>query len=339
MSLTHLLPDATRVRRSAASIVGLIALLSSGLLLPLGAAQAATTVPLGTADSFAVLAGQSVTNTGATTITGNIGIHPGATDPPSNVTGSGSITLTGTLHDGDAEAQQAQDDLTTAYLDAAARSVDSTISPELAGANLGPGVYESTAAGAFQLGGGGILTLTGGANDVWIFKSSSTLLFTSGSRVELDGADPCNVFWQVGSSATLEPTSQVVGTIMALTSISLQTGATIDGRVLARNGSVTMDSNTITNEACTTSTDDATTVIEPDNGDDTTGGDETTDGDETTGGDDTTSQLREVPSGPVAAGGGVETTPSGMSALLTGVLMLVAVGGTVGIAVRRRVRA
>jgi uncharacterized membrane protein YgcG len=218
-------------------------------------------VGLGTADSFAVLAGQSVTNTGPTTITGDIGIHPGATDPPDNVSGSGSITLTGTLHDGDAVAEQAKAALVTAYDEAAGRAVTETIAPELAGEDLGPGVYESDGAGAFQLGSGGTLTLTGGADDVWIFQSGSELLFTSGSQVVLDGADPCNVFWQVTSSATLGTNSSVVGTILALTSISLQTGATLDGRALARNGSVTMDSNTITNEDCT-EVGSTTTVIE-----------------------------------------------------------------------------
>jgi len=206
-------------------------------------------VLLGDADGFAVLAGQSVTNTGTTTIDGDIGIFPGAGAP--NLTDNGTIVLEGTIHDADGVASDAQDSLTIAYLDAESRAVTETILPELAGQQLGPGVYESTSAGAFQLSAGGTLTLTGDADDVWIFQSSSTLIFSSDSQVVLDGADPCNVFWQVGSSATLGTGTTVVGTIMALTSIALETSAVLEGRALARNGSVTMDSNTITNAPCT----------------------------------------------------------------------------------------
>jgi len=208
-------------------------------------------VLLGDADGFAVLAGQLVTNTGTTTIDGDIGIFPGAGAP--NLTDNGTIVLEGTIHDADGVASDAQDSLTIAYLDAESRAVTETILPELAGQQLGPGVYESTSAGAFQLSAGGTLTLTGDADDFWIFQSTSTLIFFSDSEVVLDGADPCNVFWQVGSSATLGTDTTVVGTIMALTSIALQTGAELEGRALARNGSVTMDSNTITNAPCTAS--------------------------------------------------------------------------------------
>lgn len=303
-------------------------------------------VGLGTADSFALLVGQSVTNTGSTTITGDIGIHPGAAGD--NVTGAASITHTGTLHDGDEVAQQAQVDLVSAYDDAAGRPVTETIVPALDGQDLGPGVYDSTGGGAFLLGVDGTLTLTGGPDDVWIFQSGSTLDFQSGSQVVLDGADPCNVFWQVTSSATLGTDSSVVGTIMALTSISLLTNATLEGRALARNGSVTLDTNTITNEACATPADDEgddTGEDDTTEDDDATGEDDTTDDDGTTGEDDTTDdgettgQIEEVPGGPVAAGGGpAEAATSGLSLLFAALLTFLMVGGTIGVIARRRVR-
>ncbi len=339
--------EAPAARLRSVTVIALVALLA--LVASTTAAHAdVDEVELGTADSFAVLAGQSVTNTGPTTITGDIGIHPGATDPPDNVTGSGSITLTGSLHDADAVAQQAKDDLVTAYDDAAGRTPDDDPGTELGGQTLVGGVYNSA-----TLGITGTLTLDAedDPDTVWVFQVGSTLITASDSRVELvNGADACNVFWQVSSSATLGTNSEMVGTIMALTSITLTTGATIDGRVLARNGSVTMDSNTITNEDCT-DVADTTTVIELDNGDDNgtpvepengddNGDDNGTPVEPENGEDDVaTGQVQEVPSGSVAAGSGpVDTAPRWMSLLFVGLLSLVAVGGTLGIAVRRRVR-
>lgn len=323
--------EAPAARLRSVTVIALVALLA--LVASTTAAHAdVDEVELGTADSFAVLAGQSVTNTGPTTITGDIGIHPGATDPPDNVTGSGSITLTGSLHDADAVAQQAKDDLVTAYDDAAGRTPDDDPGTELGGQTLVGGVYNSA-----TLGITGTLTLDAedDPDTVWVFQVGSTLITASDSRVELvNGADACNVFWQVSSSATLGTNSEMVGTIMALTSITLTTGATIDGRVLARNGSVTMDSNTITNEDCT-DVADTTTVIELDNGDDNGTPVEPENGED----DVATGQVQEVPSGSVAAGSGpVDTAPRWMSLLFVGLLSLVAVGGTLGIAVRRRVR-
>jgi hypothetical protein len=261
-------------------------------------------VGLGTADGFAILAGQSVTNTGPTTITGDIGIHPGAAD--ANLSGDASITLNGTLYDRDAEgvALAAKEALVTAYDDAAGRAVTQTIAPQLDGADLIPGVYQSTDAGAFELAVDGVLTLRGGPDDVWIFKSTSTLLFSSGGQVVLaGGADPCNVFWQVGSSATLGTDTEIVGTIMALTSIGLQTGAELTGRALARNGSVSLDSNVISNADCTTPT---ATDESPESSDDVT-----------------TEQVPEVPIGPVGAGeGGASSSSGGLLAALAAVLVV-----------------
>jgi hypothetical protein len=214
---------------------------------------AQATVGLGTASSFAVLAGSTVTNTGPSVISGNVGLDPG-----SAVTGfPPGIVNAGTIHITDAVALQAQSDLTTAYNDAAGRSSTSTISSDLAGRTLTSGVYSS----ASSLGLSGDLTLDaqGDPNAVFIFQAGSTLTAGSSSHVTLTGgAQACNVFWQVGSSATIGTGSQFVGNILALTSISMTTGATLDGSVLARNGAVTLDTNTITRATCATAAGGAT---------------------------------------------------------------------------------
>jgi hypothetical protein len=244
---THLRDDVQRP--SAATIRGIVTISLVTLLAIFSTVSAARAdVSLGTTADFAILAGQSVTNTGSTTIYGDIGIHPGAAVAP-NVTGYGSITHTGTLHDTGSVAAQAKADLVVAYDDAAART-PTLITRELATADLGPGVYASNDGGDFLLSENGTLTLTGGADDVWIFQSASTVIFESASSIVLVGADPCNVFWQVTSSATLGTGAVITGTIMAMQDISLQTGATLDGRALAREGSVTLEANTITIEPC-----------------------------------------------------------------------------------------
>jgi type VI secretion system secreted protein VgrG len=145
---------------------------------------------------------------------------------------------------------QAKLDLVTAYDDAAGRTPFTTVPTELGGTTLTEGVYRSTSGG---LGITGTLTLDGQDNPdaVWIFQSDSTLITATGSKVELiNGADPCNVFWQVTSSATLGTGSAFVGTVLALTSISATTSATVEGRLLARNGAVTLDTNTFVNDVC-----------------------------------------------------------------------------------------
>jgi hypothetical protein len=157
----------------------------------------------------------------------------------------------GTIHAADAVASQAKGDLVTAYNDAAGRSSTATISADLAGRTLTPGVYTS----ASSLGLSGDLTLDarGDPNAVFVFQAGSTLTAGSASRVLLiGGAQPCNVFWQVGSSATIGTSSAFAGNILALTSISMTTGATLQGRALARNGAVTLDTNTITKATCAT---------------------------------------------------------------------------------------
>jgi hypothetical protein len=227
-------------------IVSLVALFSAGFGVALGGtAQAAgTAVPLGTAKSFVVLAGAGVTNTGPTTVNGDLGTYP-----TTSITGKSTLTINGTNHDGDAVTQGAKRDLVTAYNTAAGEGPTSPIVRDLGGQTLTPGVYNSGS----SIGLTGTLTLDarGNANAVFVFQAGSKLTTASTSKVNLvNGAQPCNVFWQVTSSAALGTSSNFQGTIIALTSITLNTGAKVDGRVLARNGDVTMDTNVITKPTC-----------------------------------------------------------------------------------------
>ena len=208
------------------------------------ALSAASAPPLGTEQAFAVLGGSTVTNTGPSVITGNVGLSPGTVVggfPPGDVTG--------VIHAADAEALQAQTDTTAAYLDLEGQDCDMTIPADLGGMTLIPGVYCS----ASSMGLTGALTLDaeGVSNAVWVFQAGSTLDTAAGSSVVLiNGADACNVFWQVGSSATLLANTKFVGNIFALTSITLITKAEVFGRVLARNGAVTLDTNVVTVPTC-----------------------------------------------------------------------------------------
>ena len=227
---------------------GIVTILLLGLLLfetctfasNVVSAVSPTTVLLGSAANFSVLAGSGITNTGPTTIYGDVG-----TFPTTSETGFDSVTIIGTNHMGDAVTQQAKTDLVTAYNDAAGRTPVTTVPTELGGTTLTPGVYNSES-GTFGITGTLTLDGQGDPNAVFIFQTASTLITATGSVVSLiNGAHACNVFWQVGSSATIQTTSTFVGTILALTSITMNTGATVDGRLLARNGAVTLDSNTI----------------------------------------------------------------------------------------------
>jgi len=203
-------------------------------------AWAATLVPLGTAGNYAVLASATVTNTGPSWITGQVGLSPGT-----SVTGFPPGT-SGLQDIANAAAILAKTDLTAAYNNAAGQTPFITLSGDLAGRTLVAGTYRSTGGltGTLVLDGGGVTT------GVWIFQMPSTLVTASSSRVTLiNGAQPCDVFWQVGSSATLGAATTFVGNILANTSITMITGATLLGRALAGavapSGAVTLDTNRI----------------------------------------------------------------------------------------------
>ena len=205
---------------------------------PVSIAQ--TTIPLGTAANFAVLAGATVTSTGLTVITGDLGLSPGTA-----VTGIPPGIVNGALHTGDATAAIAKTDLATAINTANALTLPILIAGDLGGRTLVPGLYKSTSSLAVT----GALTLDaqGDPNAVWVFQIASTLTTLTGSQIILTGgAQASNIFWVVGSSATLGTTSVFKGTIMAYASITITTGATVDGRALAEVGAVTLDSNIIT---------------------------------------------------------------------------------------------
>jgi hypothetical protein len=234
--------------RPLSSRAGLLAVASlvAVALFASNALAAQPPVGLGTADSFAVLAGQTVTNTGPTSINGDLGVMPGSAIP-----GFPPGKVNGAIHAADAVALKAQSDLTTAFNDAARRTPPALLSADLSGLTLTAGVYR--APGALGLTGALTLDAQGDPNAVFVFQAASTLITASASHVNLiNGAQPCNVFWQVGSSATFGTTSAFVGNVMALTSISLNNGVTLQGRAMARNGSVTLINDTITAARCAT---------------------------------------------------------------------------------------
>jgi hypothetical protein len=234
------MPAARAVRLSSIAIV--LGILVFGVAPVASAAQGP--VGLGVADSFAVLAGSGITNTGPTTITGDVGTFP----TPSQ-TGFDSVTLNGTNHAADAVTQQAKNDLVSAYDDAAGRSPVTNVPVELGGSTLLAGVYASP---TFGLTGTLNLDAAGDSAAQFIFQAGSTLITETNSRVVLlNGADPCRVVWQVGSSATFKAGTRFIGDVLAHTSISALTGATFRGRLLAQNGAVTLDTNTITRASCT----------------------------------------------------------------------------------------
>jgi hypothetical protein len=211
------------------------------------ATACASVVPLGTACSFGILgATPVVSSVGPTIVTGDVGIWPAK-----SITGFPPGTLTGTEHPGDAAAMKAQGDLTTAYNFAAAAAGGQVLTADIGGKTLAPGVYKTTSAQP-SLGITGNLTLSGPASGVWIFQIVSTLTTAAGNSqvIMAGGATAHNVFWQVGSSATLGTNTIFQGTIMAHASITVTTGATLNGRALASTGAVTLDSNPVNVPAC-----------------------------------------------------------------------------------------
>lgn len=194
---------------------------------------------------FGILAATTITNTGATIVDGDLGLSPGT-----SVTGFPPGLVLGETHITDVEAADAQIALTAAYLDLEGRSGGTPVAGDLGGQTLTPGIYKSTSSLAVTTDN---LTLDAQGNEdaVFIFQIASTLLLSSARQIILaGGAQAKNVLWQVGSSATLETTSVFKGSILALTSIAAQTGASVEGRLLARNGAVTLDTNSVVVPSC-----------------------------------------------------------------------------------------
>ncbi len=245
--------------------VGAVGVVTAALLGTYGispASAALAPVNLGAASSYAILASSTITNTGSSVVSGDIGLYPGTsiTGFPPGVQSTGVMNIT------NASAQLAQSALTAAYLDAQGRTPATTTVSDIGGSTLLPGIYKAPSSLAIT----GTLTLNGGgdSNAVFIFQVPSALTTASGSSVVLQGnAQACNVFWQVTSSATLGSSSNFVGTIEAQTSVTLNTGAALSGRVLAGTGAVTLDTNTVSVPTClsvtTTTAPSATTTTTP----------------------------------------------------------------------------
>lgn len=311
----HPLRNRFSVGLAAAFVASSIGL--TGLLIAPASATTPTTVNLYTAAPFAVLAGTTITNTGATTLSGDLGLTPG-----SAVTGSPVVT--GSTYIDDPVAVQAQSDLTTAYNDAAGRTATATVSALGGGQTLTSGVYHSGS--GISLAGTLVLDGQNNPNSVFIFQAGSTLITASSSTVSLiNGAQACNVFWQVGSSATLGTGTTFAGTILALTSASIQTGSTVAGRVLARNGQVSFDTNTVTvPTTCLSPSATITTTTSASSG---TGG---------SGGSNGPGGSSVIPTGGPATGAGGASHSSYGSLVIFGGLALVGSGLAVTEAIRRR---
>ncbi len=228
----------------AVSVVAVLALGSTLVVLDQLPAEAADPpVSLGTTGSFSVLGAETVTNTGPSVLGQSLGVHPGTTAPgfPPGIVG-------GEVHLGDAVALQAKSDLTAAYGDAAGRTPFINLPAELGGQTLTPGTYRLPAA---QLTGTLTLDTLGDPAAVFIFQLTSSLTTATDSEVAFLGdAASCNVYWQIAESAVIGTGTDFVGTVMASTSISMDSGATLEGRALARTGEVTLINNTITAPVC-----------------------------------------------------------------------------------------
>jgi LPXTG-motif cell wall-anchored protein len=215
-----------------------------------------------TAANYSVLAGATVTNTGPSVLNNSAGLSPGSSIvgfPPGIVLPPGTVDATSPA------AAQAQLDLNAAYDNAAGRPLNATVTNDLTGLTLVGGVYAGPSKSPLSLSGTLVLDGAGDPNSVFIFQTDSTLITGSASTVSLiNGAQECNVFWQVGSSATLGTGSVFAGNILALADISVTTGVTIHGRALARSaGAVTLDTDVFTSPTCDLTTPVVTTTTTP----------------------------------------------------------------------------
>ena len=305
--------------------------------------RAAQTVALGVATNFAVLGASTVTNTGPSVVTGDLGVSPGSAVtgfPPGLVGG-------GTIHAADAIAAQAQSDLTTAYNNAAGRATNTILTgQDLGGLTLTPGVYGFASSSQLT----GILTLDalGDPNAEFIFQIGSTLTTASASSVRMiHGGNPCNVFWQVGSSATLGTGTVFAGNLMALGFITASTATQVTGRLLAMTGAVTLDTNIVDASSCATTTSATTTTTtsvltttttEPVTA--TTGAATTTTAVATTTTQvvsvTTSTAVAVLATAPTTPAGGLPATGSSSTLLLLLALGLLTAGSVVLAAVRRR---
>jgi hypothetical protein len=236
-------------------VVSFAALLSAA---PFQAALAQTAPPLGAVRAFGILGASTVTNTGASVVTGNLGVSPGTAVTGFNVAastilGPGTVTngpglVHGIIYAGGTVAAQARADASTVYgnLVGQACTVNFPAVQEIGGLVLGPGVYCFPSSAQIT----GTLTLLGGPGAVWVFRMGSTLTTAVNSAVVIAGdASDANVFWAVGSSATIGVGTAFLGDIFAVASVTLNTGATVPGRAVALNGAVTMDTNIISTVA------------------------------------------------------------------------------------------
>ncbi|MCX4981879.1 ice-binding family protein [Streptomyces sp. NBC_00572] len=248
------IPRTTQRRILSGGLASALATAVAAAMVAVTSTQAlaiATPVPLGTTASYSVLAGQGVTNTGNSVLDHDLGTHPNGA-----ITGFPPGRVLGAVHPADDQARQAKIDLIVAYNNAAGQLTGQAPDFPLAagiggGQELLPGVHRATS--GVGLTGDLILNAGGNPNAVWVFQIPEALTTASSSRILLtNGASPCNVYWQIGSSATLGTTSTFVGTIMALTSIFVNQGASVEGRALARNGEVTLNNNRIFLGGCAT---------------------------------------------------------------------------------------
>jgi hypothetical protein len=219
-----------------------------------GQARAATApVGLGTATTFAVLGGRGIANTGPSVISGDIGVGSN-----SAITGFGPAAVNGVQHVADAGAFQAETDVATAYNDAAGRTPVTSVPAELGGTTLFPGVYAS---GPLAITGTVTLDARNASDAVFVLQADTLTTAVNSTVVLTNGANACNVFWQVTRPASLGKNSVFAGTILALTSIAAGTGATIDGRLLAPNGTVKLHHDTITASICAVTPAGTTTTV------------------------------------------------------------------------------